>query len=200
VKRGARTAARVFFAFGGLSLVAGLSPPLAALAAPAPAWVIDKAASQIRFTSSMAGESFTGAFRRWDADIRFDPANLAGSGVTASVDVASAATGNPDRDQALPTAAFFNAPAFPRATFVAHGFSAAGPGRYVAHGVLTLRGVGKPVDLPFTLVVAGPQARMSGTVVINRLAFGVGQGEWSATTTIPAAVTVSIGLAARRVP
>ncbi len=169
-------------------------------AAAAPAWVVDKAASQIRFTSSMAGESFSGDFRRWDADVRFDPANLAGSSVTATVDVASASTANPDRDQALPTAAFLDARAFPRATFIARGFTAAGPGRYVAHGLLTLRGVGKPLDLPFSLAINGAQARMTSTVAINRLAFGVGQGEWSATTTIPAAVTVSIALAARRAP
>ncbi len=174
--------------------------PSAALAAPPPAWVVDKAASSVRFTASMAGEAFSGSFRRWDADIHFDPANLAGSSVVASIDVASAATANADRDQALPTATFFNAPAFPRATFVARGFTALGPGRYQAAGVLTLRGVAKPVTLPFSLAINGTQARMTGAVAINRLFFGVGQGEWKATDAIPAAVTVSVALTARRTP
>jgi polyisoprenoid-binding protein YceI len=172
----------------------------AAGARAAPAWVADKAASSVGFAASMAGEGFTGVFRRWDADIRFDPADLKGSSVTASIDVASAVTGNPDRDQALPTATFLDAPAFPRATFVAHGFTALGPGRYQAAGVLTLRGVAKPLTLPFTLAISGGQARMTGSVAINRLAFGVGQGEWAATTTIPAAVTVTVALTARRAP
>jgi polyisoprenoid-binding protein YceI len=184
---------------GAFAAILGLGIAAPAAAAP-PAWVTDKAASALRFTTSMAGESFTGAFRRWDADIRFDPADLAGSSVVATIDVASAATGNPDRDQALPTAAFFDAPAFPRATFVAHGFTAAGPGRYQAAGVLTLRGVARPVSLPFTLAISGAQARMTGAVAINRLVFGVGQGEWKDTATIPAAVTVSIVLTARRTP
>ncbi len=174
--------------------------PIAALAAPPPAWVVDKAASSVRFTSSMAGEAFSGTFHRWDADIRFDPANLAGSSVVASIDVASVTTANADRDQALPTATFFNAPAFPRATFVAHGFTTLGPGRYQAAGVLSLRGVAKPVTLPFSLAINGSQARMSGAMAINRLVFGVGQGEWKATDTIPAAVTVSVALTARRTP
>lgn len=180
--------------------VAALASPTAALAAPPAAWVVDKAASSVRFTSSMAGEAFSGSFRRWDADIRFDPANLAGSSVVASIDVASVTTANADRDQALPTATFFNAPAFPRATFVAHGFTALGPGRYQAAGVLTLRGVAKPVTLPFSLAINGVQARMTGAVAINRLIFGVGQGEWKATDAIPAAVTVSVALTARRTP
>jgi polyisoprenoid-binding protein YceI len=148
----------------------------------------------------MAGESFTGAFRRWDADIRFDPANLAASSVTATIDVASAATGNPDRDQALPTDTFLDAPAYPRATFVARRFTALGGGRYQADGILTLRGVSKPLSLPFTLAIQGGQAKMTSQVAINRLAFGVGQGEWKAVTTVPAAVTVSVVLAARRAP
>jgi polyisoprenoid-binding protein YceI len=180
-------------------LAASLAPSLT-LAATPPAWLVDKAASSVRFTSSMAGQGFTGVFRRWDADIHFDPANLAASSVTATIDVGSASTGDPDRDQALPTATFLDAPAFPRATFVARGFTALGPGRYQASGVLTLRGVGKPLTLPFTLAIAGPRADMTAKVAINRLAFGVGQGEWTATTTIPAAVTVSIAITARRAP
>ena len=167
--------------------------PITAAAAP-PAWVVDKTVSSVRFTSSMAGESFSGAFRRWDADIRFDPANLAASSVVATFDVASAGTGNADRDQALPTATFL------KASFVAHGFSAAGPGRYVANGILTIRGVSKPLALPFTLAITGSQAKMTATTAINRLAFGVGQDEWKATTTIPAAVAISIALTARRAP
>ena len=181
-----------------LGLVAVCAAPVAAFAAPAPAWTVDKAASAIRFTSSMGGESFTGAFRRWDADIRFDPANLAGSSVTASIDTTSAATGNSDRDQALPTPDFFAAAKFPRATFIAHSFTAQGGGHYQAVGQLTLRGVTKPLTLPFTLVITGAQAKMNATIALNRLAFGVGQGQWSTTEAIPGPVTVSIALSAKR--
>lgn len=186
-------------AAAGALAFAMVSPMTAAAAAP-PVWIVDKTASSLRFTSSMAGESFTGAFRRWDADIHFDPANLPASSVSATVDVASAATGNADRDQALPTDTFLDAPAFPKATFVARHFTALGGGRYQADGVLTLRGVSKPLSLPFTLVIQGTQARMTSQIAINRLAFGVGQGEWKATTTIPAAVNVSVVLAAHRAP
>ena len=182
-----------------LFVAAALTLPISALAAP-PLWKVDKAASSLGFASSMAGERFTGQFRRWDADIRFDPAQLAASSVTATIDVASVTTANADRDQALPTPTFFNAPAFPRATFVAKGFTATGPGRYQTTGVLTLRGVAKPLTLPFTLAATGTQARMTSVVAINRLAFGVGQGEWKATDAIPAAVTINIALTARRAP
>jgi len=177
---------------------AALLVPAGSIAAPAPAWSVDKAASHLGFASSFSGTGFTGAFRRWDAAIRFDPKNLAGSSVTATIDTGSAATGSPDRDQALPTDSFFAAAKFPRASFVASSFKDLGGGRYQAVGTLTIRGVAKPLTLPFTLAITGRQAHMTAAVAVNRLAFGVGQDEWKATEAIPAAVTVTIDLTAHQ--
>lgn len=182
------------------TLLAMLALSAAARAAPVPTWTVDKAASAVRFSSSMNAEAFSGAFRRWDADIRFDPKNLAGSSVTASIDTASAATGDPDRDQALPTAAFLAVAKFPKAVFTAHAFKDLGAGRYLAIGQLTLRGVSKPLTLPFTLAITGARARMKASLALNRLAFGVGQDEWKATTVLPATVSVTIAIAASRAP
>ena len=169
-----------------------------ARAAPAPAWAVDKAASSIRFASSLSGAPFSGAFSRWDADIHFDPANLGGSSATVTIEAASAATGDADRDQALPTPAFFSVAKFPRATFTAHAFKNVGGNRYQALGQLTLRGVTRPLALPFTLVIAGARAHMTAEVALDRLAFGVGQDEWRATTSLPAQVKVDINLTAQR--
>lgn len=179
-----------------LAAALALAPALA-LAAP-PAWTVDKAASRLTFSSSASGAAFTGSFRSWDAVIHFDPKDLAHSDVAATIDIASASTGNGDRDAELPDQDWFWTSHFPRATFVAHGFQAAGPGRYVAPGVLTIRGVAKPLTLPFTLAITGASAKMSAQVQLNRLAFGIGQGEWKATDTVPAGVTVRVDLTARR--
>ncbi|MEJ0066897.1 MAG: YceI family protein [Caulobacteraceae bacterium] len=132
--------------------------------------------------------------------MHFDPKDLAHSDVAATIDIASAATGNGDRDAEIPDQDWFWTSHFPRATFVAHGFQAAGPGRYLAAGVLTIRGVAKPLSLPFNLAINGAAAHMTSAVALNRLAFGVGQGEWAATDTVPAAVTVNIDLTAHRTP
>ncbi|MGI9170548.1 MAG: YceI family protein [Caulobacteraceae bacterium] len=183
-----------------LTLLALLGAATAARAAPAPAWTLDKAASTVRFSSSLNGQAFTGAFRRWEAAIAFDPKNLPGSSVTATIDTASAATGDPDRDQALPTDAFLAAAKFPKATFTAHIFKDLGGGRYAAIGQLTLRGVAKPLALPFTLAITGARARMSASLALNRLAFGVGQNEWKSTSALPATVTVTLAIAAMRAP
>jgi polyisoprenoid-binding protein YceI len=183
-----------------LGLVAALAFLAArgACAAPASAWAVDKSASAVRFSSTLNGQAFSGAFRRWDARIRFDPADLAGSSVTATIDVGSAVTGDPDRDQALPTEAFFSAARFPQATFTATTFRSLGAGRYLALGQLSLRGVARPLTLPFSLAITGPRANMSASLVLNRLAFGVGQNEWKSTDALAADVTVAITISATR--
>lgn len=173
-----------------------------AIAAPAwaapPAWVVDKAASKVGFSSTFDGQGVGGAFRRWDADIRFDPKDLAHSSANVTIDVGSAATGDADRDAALPDVPWFWTAKYPKATFVTHSFKALGGNRYEAAGDLTIRGVTKPLTLPFTLAITGDTAKMNAAVSVNRLAFGVGQGEWKSTEVIPAAVQVTIALTAHR--
>lgn len=171
---------------------------LPATAAPAPAWTVDKAASKIAFSSSFGGQPFNGGFARWEAQIRFDPNNLAGSSAVVSIDTASAFSGDKDRDAALKEPNWFSAKAFPKATYRTTGFKALGGGKYQATGTLTLRGQSKPLTLPFTLVITGIQAKMTARLTVNRLAFGVGQNEWKKTDVIPDPVTVNIALTAKR--
>ena len=170
-----------------------------ASAAPA-AWTLDKAASRIGFKSSFGGMAIDGTFRRWDAQIQFDPKALATSRVLVTVDVASAATGDPSHDEALPTADWFDVAHFPRATFTAASFKDLGGGRYQALGTLSVKGVARPVVLPFTLVITGAQAKMNGQLSVNRNTFGVGKGQFASAETVPFAVAVTVAVTAKRVP
>jgi len=192
------TALGLAFALAAASPLAA-APASAGKAAPADArsWTLDKTASRLRFRSAFAGTAFEGGFSRFDAQINFDPKNLAGSRAVVTVDLASAATGDADRDQTLPTADWFNTAKFPRATFTSTAIRDLGGGRYQASGNLSLKGVTKPVTLPFTLQIQGNTARMNGQVVINRSQFGVGQGQFAGADTIPHEVTVTIAVLAR---
>lgn len=185
----------------GAPLMAAARPP--APTASAPAWTVDAAASRLGFASRFNDEAFSGAFRRWTAAIRFDPSRLDRSSVVATIDLASAYTGSPDRDQSLPTSDWFDVAHHPGAVFRSTRIRASGPGRYVAEGVLTLRGVSRPLTLPFSLSItgqgAGQTARMTAAVALNRSAFGVGQGQWASGEVVPTTVQVTINLSARRV-
>ncbi|MET0363739.1 MAG: YceI family protein [Sphingobium sp.] len=169
-----------------------------ALAAPAPGWTVDKAQSRVAFTAAMNGQAFNGTFRRFDARILFDPANLAGSSVSATIDMASAVTGDQSRDESLPTADWFAVSSFPRATFVAKSFKAVGKGRFQAAGTLTIRNVSRPVVLPFQLAITGNAAAMQGALTIDRRWFGVGQGQFAGVESVAANVTVKIAIKATK--
>ena len=187
---------RVAARFTGVA--AGLALGALASAASAAVWIVDKPASHVDFTGAMSGQSFHGGFKRWDADIVFDPANLATSHVTARIETGAAAAGDQSRDEALPTPDWFSVKVFPTAVFQSRRIAAAGPGRYVADGDLTIRGVKRPVSLPFTLAIAGDGARMHGTLDLDRATFGVGQGQWKAGDTVALKVQVEVTVAAHK--
>ena len=115
-----------------------------------------------------------------------------------TIDTASAFSGDKDRDAALKEPNWFSTKAFPKAVYRTTGFKALGGGKYQATGTLTLRGQSKPLTLPFTLVITGNQAKMTASVTVRRLAFGVGQNEWKKTDVIPDPVTVTIAISAKR--
>jgi polyisoprenoid-binding protein YceI len=185
---------RLAFLALGLALLA----PAAQAAAPAH-WAVDPAASKLGFQGKMNDQAFNGVFRRWSANIVFDPKQLALSKAAVTVDVGSAATGDADRDQAMPTGDWFAAQKFPQATFTTSAIKDLGGGKYQAIGDLAIRGVHKPVVLPFTLAITGDTARMNGAVTLNRTAFGIGQGRWSTKDVVDTSVTVNVALTAHRV-
>jgi polyisoprenoid-binding protein YceI len=179
-----------------LAAFAAVASP--ALAAPAPNWTVEHPASRVAFAASMNGQAITGSFRRFDAKIAFDPKNLPGSSVLATIDMASAATGDQTRDEALPSDDWFSAKLFPRATFKSTGFKALGGNRYVANGTLTIRGKSRPASLPFQLAIAGTKAQMRGSLTIDRRWFGVGQGQFAGTDAVAANVRVDVAINAHR--
>jgi polyisoprenoid-binding protein YceI len=180
------------------ALCAALAAGASAQAAAPPAWTVDKAASRLGFKSAFSGAAVQGAFRRWDAQVQFDPKQLATSRAVVTVDVGSASTGNADQDAALPGDDWFNAARFPKASFTSRSFKDLGGGRYQATGDLAIKGVTRSVSFPFTLAITGDQAKMSGQAHVNRSAWGLGQGQFTSADTVPLDVTIVIALTARR--
>ena len=69
---------------------------------------------------------------------------------------------------------------------------------YVATGTLTIRGVTKPVTLPFALAISGKTAHMTGTAQVTRLDYNIGEGEWAGDKPVSHEVTVTVDLTATR--
>jgi len=167
---------------------------------PATAWTTVAASSSIEFTGTLAGGEFTGKFQRFVAAIAFDPANLAGSRFRVEIETGSADTADADRDVALAGDEFFAVSRWPKATYEASQFAAAGPGQYQARGKLTIRGIARDVPVTFTFKsnADGRSAALSGRASVHRLDFGVGQGEWQDTKWLGDEVRIRFELALRR--
>lgn len=150
--------------------------------------------STLGFTASFQGENFEGRFEQFSADIRYDPQDLANAHFDVSIDLASAKTGDADRDETLPSAAFFDVAKQPKAHFVTTAFRQAGAG-VIADGTLSLKGVSKPVSLKveFTPGSAGA-ATLKVSTTLKRLDFDVGSGEYADTGTIGNEVAVKAQL------
>jgi len=157
-----------------------------ALASPARAattWLMDPARSNLAFVATQAGGEFEGQFKRFRADISFDPGDLAGSSFHVTIDTVSANTMDETRDSALVGDDFFASGRWPTATFDTTRFTALPDGRFDARGRLTIRGISRDVNVRFTFKPGanGSSAVLAGGTTIRRLDFGVGQGEWQDT-------------------
>lgn len=170
----------------------------AAEAASPGGWIVDRANSRLEFSGTQTGDAFTGAFAAFDAAIVLDPADLSAASIMVVVDISSAKTGDRQRDAALPTADWFSAKAFPKATFAASEIVAVGDGAYEARGKLTIREATRDLALPFTLAIDGDKAVADGAATLVRTDFGVGQGEFATGQWVGLDVKVSFHIEASR--
>jgi len=161
-------------------------------------WLVDKAKSSIGFSSEMTDEKFTGSFSNFDAQINFNPDDLAGSKVVVSIDMSSADAGDADRNGALPGKEWFFVKSFPRGKFESTGFTHLGGDAYEVAADLTLRGVTKSVILPFSLKIEDDHAVMEGKLALNRRDYNIGTGMWKAQDWVVHEVTVVVRVEANK--
>ena len=172
---------------------------LAASPAAAANWTVDPARSRLGFTATWLGKPVEGTFKSWNARIAFDPAAPAGASIDVTVDLGSAVTGDRTVDGALPDSDWFAVKTAPRARFVATKVSKTATG-WLAAGTLTIKGRSAPVDLPFTLAVAGDTATVAGTARVDRRSWQIGMGSDATAEYVAFPVTIRLALVARKAP
>lgn len=156
--------------------------------------------SEIGFVSKQMGVPVEGRFKKFDAQLNFDPAKPASSKVDFTVDTGSATLGVRETDAELPKAVWFNVPKFPQARFESSAIKAVGAGKYEVAGRLSIKGAVHDVVVPVTLTQSGATTTASGSFVIKRLAFKIGENEWADTSMVADDVQVKFKLALSGVP
>lgn len=169
----------------------------AVLLAGAPAWAdqaLVPAQSQITFVSKQMGVAVEGQFKKFDAQVAFDPAKLPTSKISFTVDTGSATLGVKESDAELPKAAWFDVSKFPRATFQSSAIKAVGAGKYEVAGKLNIKGASQDVNVPVSMTQNGAATTATGSFVIKRLAFKIGENEWADTSMVADDVQVTFKL------
>jgi polyisoprenoid-binding protein YceI len=150
------------------------------LGAQARDWQVDAAKSSLTFKGSYQGESFDGRFKKFDAAIAYDAADPSKSKFDVSVDLASADTGNGDRDDSLHGSDFFDVKKTPKAHFVTESFAKAADGSVEAKGTLTIRDKTQPVTLKVKFAENGNAATLDVDTVLKRADYGLGaSSDWA---------------------
>jgi polyisoprenoid-binding protein YceI len=153
------------------------------------------AQSEIAFVSKQMGVPVEGSFKRFDAQIAFDPAKPETAKVAFTVDIASISLGSPESEAELPKATWFNTAKFPQATFQSSSIKALGGGKFEVTGKLGIKGNLRDVVVPMALTQAGAATTATGTFAIKRLAFKIGENEWADTSMVADDVQVKFKIA-----
>jgi polyisoprenoid-binding protein YceI len=153
------------------------------------------AQSEIGFVSTQMGVPVEGKFTKWTAQIQFDPRQADKGSVSFAIDTASARFGAPETDAELPKAAWFNTAKYPQASFQSASIKASGGGHFEVRGKLTIKGQTQDVAVPVAVVQSGATSTASGSFTIKRLAYKIGEGEWTDTTILADEVQVRFKLA-----
>jgi polyisoprenoid-binding protein YceI len=150
---------------------------------PAGEYKIDPAHSTIGFAVRHYEINWVdGRFKEFEGAIRYDDKDVTKSSVEFNAKVESIDTGVAARDKHLRTADFFEVEKYPTLTFKSTRVERKGKDGYVLHGDLTLKGVTKPVQLPFRLTGAVKDPRgntrfgVEAQTKLNRRDFGINFG------------------------
>jgi polyisoprenoid-binding protein YceI len=141
-------------------------------------YTIDPGHSDVAFTvRHLMVSKVRGHFTRFQGELTLTPAPRASS-VTATIELASIDTNNPQRDDDLRSANFFETDAYPTMTFrstsIRHGEDG-----FDVDGELTLHGVTRPVTLALDVngltrdPYGGTRAGFSATTGLDRGDFGI---------------------------
>lgn len=135
----------------------------------------DVTSGRLEIEITQFGAPVAGVFEDWTAQITFDENAEGGRHGEVTVDVAIGSLKLGSVTQQAMGNDFFAVSDFPTATFQAEIFAEpSGDGQYLAEGSLTLKGVTVPVTLPFLLELDQKKASMQGSLLLNRLDFGIG--------------------------
>jgi len=147
--------------------------------------------SSVTFSYKQMGVAMDGKFKKFSAQVNLDTAKLDKAKGSIEIDLASIDTGSSEADQEVVGKSWFNVAAHPKASFVLKGFKATGVNQYEATGQLTIKGQSRDISAPLKL---SPQGALTGSFVLKRADYGIGEGMWAKFDVVANEITVHFNL------
>lgn len=128
--------------------------------------------SIVNFTiTKMGGKTAEGTFGGMKGEIRFDATDLVNSYFKVTIDVSTVNTENKKRDKDLRSEKYFFMEEYPVILFESGSIKKTNDG-FLTTGNLTIRGVSKEVELPFTY----QDGKFTGKLEVNRFDYKIAEG------------------------
>ena len=138
-------------------------------------WKADTANAKVNFTLHGPFGTVNGSFTGLEATIKFDEKSPSSGSISASIDAKTVATGNGLRNSDLRNKEeWLNTDKFPKISFKSKKIEKTANG-YKAIGDLTIKGVTKPVEIPFTFTGKDATGLFKGQFTIKREDYSVGK-------------------------
>lgn len=161
---------------------------------------LDAAKSEMVFVSKQMGVPVEGKFRKFDAQVAFDPKKPEAGKVSFTIDTGSASFGSPETDAEVVKPVWLGVAKFPQATFQSSAIKALGGGKFEVAGKLTIKGSTQNLTVPVALAQAGGTTTATGAFALKRLEFKIGENEWADTSMVANDVQVKFKLLLSGVP
>ena len=168
---------------------------LSAVLSPCLAQSVVPAQSELNFTSKQMGVPVDGKFRTFSAQVAFDPKKPDAAKIGFTVDLASVSFGAPEPEAEIVKPDWFDTKQFPQATFQSSSVKALGGGKFEVAGKLAIKGASREVVVPVALAQVGTATTATGSFVLKRLDFRIGDGDWKDTSMVANDVQVKFKLA-----
>ena len=170
---------------------------LALQAHAAPYQAIVPAKSSVTFSYKQMGVAIDGRFKKFAAQVNFDPAKADAAKASFEVELASVDAGSSEADDEVVTKSWFNAAAFPKATFVAKQFKQTAPNQYEVSGTLSIKGQSREVKFPMKHTAQGKDGVLTGGFTLKRGDFNIGEGMWAKFDVVANDIQVNFSLTAQ---
>jgi len=147
--------------------------------------------SSVVFHIKNLGITVDGTLAGFKGDIKFDPANLAGSTITASVETNTIDTDNGTRNDHLKSDSYFDVSKYPSISIKSIAIKHLGGNKYSGTFSLTIKDKTNTVTIPFTYTETGSISEFKGEFQIERTDYGVGGHSLVMSNTVTIAIDLT---------